>query len=189
MHFLPVKNSVNIARMIMKNVVPEGASVLDATCGNGRDTAFLADLVGPAGHVWAFDIQPQAIEKTRESLKNLGLEERVSLIQACHSKIGDYVPDQVFAAMFNLGYLPGGDHSLKTGASTTLMALSAMQNLLARGGVMSIVAYPGHPGGEDEYEAVKHYLSSWPQQDFEVLEFSFLNQVNQPAILLLVHKL
>lgn len=34
-----------------------GDTVVDATCGNGYDTLFLASLVGPHGRVFAFDIQ------------------------------------------------------------------------------------------------------------------------------------
>jgi hypothetical protein len=48
---------------------------------------------------------------------------------------------------FNLGYLPGGDKQLKTGAETTLRALKAASNVLQAGGLISVVAYTGHPGG------------------------------------------
>lgn len=42
--------------------------MLDATCGNGHDTLFLANLVGPNGTVYAFDIQEEAIEHTTARL-------------------------------------------------------------------------------------------------------------------------
>ena len=38
---------------------------VDATCGNGGDTAFLCNLTAPAGRVLAFDVQPEAIRSTR----------------------------------------------------------------------------------------------------------------------------
>ena len=37
--------------------VAPGDTVVDATCGNGYDTLYLASLVGPQGQVYAFDIQ------------------------------------------------------------------------------------------------------------------------------------
>lgn len=48
---------------------------------------------------------------------------------------------------FNLGYLPGGDKGIITQSATTLLALEAAKELLLPGGVISIVAYVGHPGG------------------------------------------
>ena len=186
---LPLRNSLHLAHTFLQNLVPQGASVVDATCGNGKDTAFLAQLVGETGQVWAFDIQKQALHNTYRFLCEQGLEQRVKLIQACHSRIHCFVPGPIFACMFNLGYLPGGDHDVTTEASTTLLALSALKDMLSKGGIMSIVSYPGHPAGKQEYDKVKAYLSTWPQQEFEVVEFSFINQINLPAILLLVHKL
>lgn len=48
---------------------------------------------------------------------------------------------------FNLGYLPGGDKKIKTESETTLLALEAAKKILARGGLISILAYVGHFGG------------------------------------------
>jgi hypothetical protein len=48
---------------------------------------------------------------------------------------------------FNLGYLPGGDHSVTTNVDTTIQALQASSNVLQSGGLISVVAYVGHPGG------------------------------------------
>ena len=42
-------------------LVREGDLVVDATAGNGHDTAFLAARVGEQGKVLAFDIQAEAI--------------------------------------------------------------------------------------------------------------------------------
>ena len=35
----------------------EGDTVVDATCGNGHDSKWLAQAVGPTGTLYAFDIQ------------------------------------------------------------------------------------------------------------------------------------
>ena len=46
---------------------------IDATCGNGGDTAFLCRLVGEGGRVLGFDIQPEAIASTRARLEQAGV--------------------------------------------------------------------------------------------------------------------
>ena len=42
----------------------EGDTAVDFTMGNGYDTEFLSRTVGETGHVYAFDIQKQAVEST-----------------------------------------------------------------------------------------------------------------------------
>lgn len=46
-----------------------GDICIDATMGNGNDTALLSQLAGKRGRVLAFDIQKQALEHTKERLK------------------------------------------------------------------------------------------------------------------------
>ena len=48
--------------------LPHPKLCIDATCGNGGDTAFLCRLAGPEGRVLGFDIQPEAITSTRARL-------------------------------------------------------------------------------------------------------------------------
>ena len=49
--------------------LPHPKLCIDATCGNGGDTAFLCRLSSPEGRVLGFDIQPEAIASTRARLK------------------------------------------------------------------------------------------------------------------------
>ena len=63
-----LKNALVISHRIIKKVVMPGDIVVDATAGNSNDALFLANLVGDAGKVYAFDIQDTAIENTRKSL-------------------------------------------------------------------------------------------------------------------------
>ena len=53
--------------------LPHPKLCIDATCGNGGDTAFLCRLAGPEGRVLGFDIQPEAITSTRARLEKQGL--------------------------------------------------------------------------------------------------------------------
>ena len=52
-----------------------GDICIDATMGNGNDTALLSRLAGEKGHVIAFDIQKQALEHTGERLLKDGCPE------------------------------------------------------------------------------------------------------------------
>ena len=45
------------AQLCWAQFVQPGDTVVDATCGNGGDTLWLARAVGPSGRVLAFDIQ------------------------------------------------------------------------------------------------------------------------------------
>jgi ubiquinone/menaquinone biosynthesis C-methylase UbiE len=49
--------------------VSKGNVVVDATCGRGRDTLVLSQLVGKNGEVHAFDVQIEAISATRRLLE------------------------------------------------------------------------------------------------------------------------
>jgi hypothetical protein len=46
-----------IAQSAWEQFVREGYTVVDATCGNGFDTKWLAEKIGPLGQLVAFDIQ------------------------------------------------------------------------------------------------------------------------------------
>lgn len=161
---------------------------MDATCGNGHDTVFLARLVGEQGRVLALDIQAQAIENTRKRLIDAGMADRVQLIEADHARLDEYLPDKIKAAMFNLGYLPGGNHQFTTSGRATVAALEHCMNRLVAGGLVTVVAYPGHPGGGEEIEQVKAYLAQLDQKEYETWQLNFINQRNDPPCLLVGSK-
>lgn len=143
-----------------------GDVVIDATAGNGYDTTFLASVVGIEGKVFAFDIQDQAIDNTRQKLVALSLNQSVVLIKACHSLLLQNIPacytGNIQCIIFNLGYLPGSDKSCITRAATTLQALEQSIELLADNGLLSIMLYPGHEGGQQESEKVLKWIDQLP---------------------------
>lgn len=170
----------------------EGDLAIDATAGNGHDTLFLARTVGSTGYVVAFDVQREALNQTRQRLKEEEPEVPVQLVHAGHETMVDELDTSargnVGAVMFNLGYLPGGDHSIITSPDTTREALAAGAELLRSGGVITIVAYTGHEGGEREADAVNSWVSTLPQDRFRALSYQFVNWSNDPPRLFVVEK-
>lgn len=170
-----LKSARYLAADVLSRVLSEGDSAVDATMGNGHDTEALCRLVGPSGRVYAFDIQPQAVENTRLRLLETGLADRASLFCLGHEHLAEAVPGPVRAVMFNLGWLPGGDHGITTLLPTTLSAVEQALSLLLPGGVLVLCAYPGHPEGAREKESLISFFSSLPPQRYNVLRQVFLN--------------
>lgn len=181
--------ALDYAKELVQEVLEPGEVAVDATAGNGHDTVFLARLVGPQGRVWAFDIQREALERVRQRLQRENLAQRVTLLLKGHENMASYVKRPVGAIMFNLGYLPGGDHSIITSPETTVVAVRAGLSLLRVGGIMTLVVYTGHPGGMAESEALVEFCTNLPQENFQVLQYRFLNQQNFPPYLLAIAKL
>lgn len=121
--------------------------VVDATCGNGHDTLFLSQI---ARHVYAADIQEKAIASTRNRLEG---RKNVTLYCGSHEEFS-WVPEAPSLIVYNLGYLPGGDKSLTTQTETTLLSLENAKKILAPGGAICIMCYPGHAEGEREEGAI-----------------------------------
>ena len=164
-----------IAAEALERVIGPGDTAVDATMGNGHDTLTLCRLVGPTGHVYAFDVQAAAVERTRERLRDAGMLERATLFCLGHERMAEVVKAPVAAVVFNLGWLPGGDHAVTTHWETTRQAVESALTLLGPLGVLVICAYPGHAEGQRERDALTEWLSQLPPQQFNVLRHQFLN--------------
>ncbi len=180
--------AVTLSHLFIKQTLQPGETVVDATAGNGHDTLFLAQQVGVSGRVYAFDIQETALTKTRQRLQQAGADFQTSLIQDGHQRLEHYVQGPVGAIMFNLGYLPGGSQELITKAETTILALQTGLKLLRPRGLISLVVYSGHPGGEEEATALEQYLQSLDQTSFSVLRMDFSNRKNNSPYLVLIER-
>ena len=157
------------AQDAIRTVVLPGETAIDATAGNGYDTQFLAELVGPEGSVFAFDLQPLALQNTASRLRESNLD-NVTLIEMDHSRLRELIPEQfhgrIAAVMFNLGYLPGGDKEITTTAASTRRAIQTAAYLLRQDGLMTVIAYTGHDGGASEAQVVEQVLSEFPESDW-----------------------
>lgn len=180
-------NVLEIARRLIAERLKEGETAVDATMGNGNDTLFLAQLVGEKGKVYAYDIQPQAVERTTERLKQVGVLDRVTIRLTSHEEM-TLLDEEAGAIMFNLGYLPGGNKDITTQAQSTLRAIEAGLSLLRPGGIMTIMIYWGHEAGKVEKEAVEQYCRQLDQTKHLVLKYQYLNQQNQAPFLLAIER-
>ncbi|AOT68117.1 tRNA (mnm(5)s(2)U34)-methyltransferase [Geosporobacter ferrireducens] len=180
--------ATHLAKNFISSVLKAGDVAVDATMGNGNDTIFMAELVGDTGKVYAFDIQQKALDETKIKLSNQSLLHRTELIHAGHEDMDQYVKTEAAAIMFNLGYLPKGDHHIVTRAQTTIRAIEKGLSLLKTNGLLTITIYHGHPEGLDEKEAVLSYVKNLDQKLFNVLYMEFINQANNPPLLVAAEK-
>ena len=170
-----LKSARFLARDALRQAVKPGDTVVDATMGNGHDTLFLAEQVGAQGRVFAFDIQEDAVKSTRKLLEEHRLADRVTLICRSHADLAELVPREVSAAVFNLGWLPGGDHRITTCCASTEKAVLGALDCLKPGGIVTVCAYPGHEEGSRELEMLVRLLSELSNRAYNVLRQTFLN--------------
>lgn len=185
---MKLERVLQYAQTLLKSAVGDGDIAVDATAGNGHDTLFLAELVGDAGFVYAFDVQKQAVDATLHRLLDHALEHRAIVLNDGHENVAKYVDKPVSGAVFNLGYLPGSDHEVITRPNTTIQALESLLKLLKIGGIIVLVIYHGHEGGKEERDEVIRFVSGLPQKYIHVLRYEFLNQKNDPPFIIALEK-
>ncbi len=172
-----------LAQEILKPLIRPGDRVIDATAGNGHDTVFLAECVGPAGKVLAFDVRKMALESARARVGELAW---VEFFHESHALMADYAAaESVAVIMFNLGYLPGANHELTTETNETLAAMEVAARLLKPGGMLSVICYPGHPAGAVEAVAVEAWMTAQTAHGWRVAKYGAIGTRRAAPFLLL----
>ncbi|MCL6601409.1 MAG: methyltransferase domain-containing protein [Paenibacillus sp.] len=185
-------------KLITERLAP-GDRAIDATVGTGADTLFLAKTLGPRGEVYGFDIQSAALTLAEERLQqaskeSVGTIAPVTLLLESHAAMAESVPlawrGTVGAIMFNLGYLPSGDadKSIITQTDSSIAALEAALQLLRPGGVVTVVLYPGHEGGDLEAAAVEAWAAGIPTQLAQSIIYRQLQRSTSPFVIALEKK-
>jgi len=194
MFFLPARfagvkgNAVLLAQSFVAQALYDGCLAVDATAGNGSDTLFLAGRVGAGGKVYSFDIQLAALDATAMRLEEAGLRDRVILIRSGHESMDLHLTGPADVFLFNLGYLPGGDHAVCTRPDTTVTALSIAVKLLKPGGRIAVAVYTGHAGAAEESSAVLDLAGNLDPRVFGVLQVQFANRPGHAPYLILIER-
>ncbi|MBQ5332792.1 MAG: class I SAM-dependent methyltransferase [Oscillospiraceae bacterium] len=176
-------NALDISKRVIASRVSEGDICIDATAGRGNDTAFLCELAGKNGKVFAFDIQPEAIESTRRLLEEKGFAERAELILGSHTDMDRYADEGTVSCItFNFGWLPGGDHTIHTQTETSLEAVKKALRLIKKGGLISMILYYGRDTGFEEKEALLRFVKTIDSEEYSVITAEFSNRPNCPPI-------
>lgn len=181
------------AQQFIKAIVQKDETVVDATAGNGHDTLFLAKLVETNGAVYAFDIQDEALEHTRQKLSIEDCLQQVHLININHDQAAEFILGQtskhVAAIMFNLGFLPGSDKAIYTKSTSTLNACTSLLPLLKVGGIMTIHAYTGIHNSKTEAEIMIAWAKNLIWKKYYVCLCSQLNKTKNIEHLVCIHRL
>jgi SAM-dependent methyltransferase len=183
-------NHLKVAHLYWKEILKPGDWAIDATCGTGQDTLYLAKL-GGAG-VISLDIQEEALRRAKKLLEDeLAQVElaKVHLMLHSHATFPKLASEQrVKLVVYNLGYLPGGDKSLTTKPPSTLESIRQAAELIASGGALSITFYVGHPTGQEEFDLIAPLLAALPFSEWNICQHCWVNRPSSPILFLLQKK-
>lgn len=174
------KSILNRVNLICEKHIKNKDIVVDATCGNGNDTLMLSLL---SKKVFAFDVQKQAIKKTKELLSKNSVN-NVLLINDSHEKVDKYLNEykgKISLFIFNLGYLPGYDKSIMTNSKTTIRAIKKCLELLNNKGIILITCYP-HEEGKKESNNILKYVK---ENNLNHYIYHNTNNINAPFLIVI----
>ena len=175
----------DITKHFIDSYIKCGDTAVDATAGNGNDTLKLCNAVGENGFVYAFDIQDIAVEQTKKLLTENGFS-NFNTIKDSHSNLDTYVTKPVKAVIFNLGYLPGGDHNIHTQYDTTIKAIEKSLSVTKPDGFVAIAIYHGKNSGTEERDKVLEYIKKLDYKKYTAVVHDFYNRPNNPPITVVI---
>jgi SAM-dependent methyltransferase len=131
-----------LRRIVDALPIAPGARVLDTPCGDGTYLSWLAERVGPAGHVVGVDRSRAYLDAAREGVGSSGPASRVQLVVAEMPRLpfADESFDFVWCA-----------HSLYS-LSDPATVLAELKRVVRRGGALGIL----------ENDSFHHWLLPWP---------------------------
>lgn len=162
-----------ISHQILLSNLNANSIIIDATCGNGNDTLFCAKH---AKIVHAFDIQEIAINQSKQLTKDY---QNIYYHHDSFIHFQKYV-ENYDGIIFNLGYLPNGDHHITTTHETLIKTIDQLHK--RRQGFILIVVYPGHIEGLKEAVALQQYVDQH-EIKYEVIKVPYQTKKEAPYIL------
>lgn len=158
----------------------EDVIFVDATCGMGQDTLYMAELLHHKGQIIAYDIQEVAITSTKHLLLEKGYTNVTYKLQSHEhlSEIADLI-------IYNCGYLPGHNKHLTTTASSTLTSIQKAIEILAVNPdlLIIIVLYPGHPEGKIESDIIDDFCQKLASSAYLVCKYQNYNRPTSPYVI------
>lgn len=186
-----IHNAVSLSKVLIAEMAGDVKVAADLTVGNGHDALFILTQFPNLNSLLAMDIQEDALVRTRELLKSHDRFDCVQLVCDGHQHVENYLEPNATLdlVLCNLGYLPGVNKHITTMTQTTVSAIkTTLSRLTPKGGLLSIVCYPGHAEGMLEYEALQLFLAGLDQKQFNIMHSQFINQVNHPPVSILIQK-
>lgn len=164
-----ISEHLQIAHSYYEKLLFPSDNVIDATCGNGKDSLFLSTLISE-GNLFCYDIQEKAIENTKLLLmENPQKLITVKLIHDSHIHFNEIPANTPIKLItYNLGYLPGGNKEITTMTSATIESIKSGLNLVTANGALSITCYSGHTEGAKEELAIFELLDSLDKTKFNI---------------------
>lgn len=91
----------------------------------------------------------------------------------------------VAVVVYNLGWYPSrdADRSIITRGDTTVASLNGMAELVSPGGVITVMMYLGHVGGDDEAAMVKKWAAEL-DREWQTAVLAFPNRDTAPELLI-----
>lgn len=178
--FKYVNDISELSQQIIERYNSEFNLAVDCTLGNGHDCDFLRKKFKK---VFAFDIQEEAVKRYKEFQYD-----NVQCICDSHENIKKYIFENIDVAMFNLGYLPGGDKAITTTHESSIKAIDSALSLLNEGGIITLAIYHGHNEGKVEKEKILRYLKDIDSKRFGVMLHTFHNRSKIAPLLIVIEK-
>jgi hypothetical protein len=183
-------NPIDLAHQFWEQLLQKDDLVIDATCGNGKDSLAIALMLlhRGGGALLCLDLQKTAIDHTQKLLQEQAARffPHVSFFQQSHETFPAMIQKgSVKLIVYNLGYLPGGDKEITTQTETTIKSISQAFPLLCPGGVLSITCYPGHAEGAKEQIKLEEALSSLDPKSWSFSGHYWRNRASSPNLFII----
>ncbi|MFM7592612.1 MAG: class I SAM-dependent methyltransferase, partial [Isosphaeraceae bacterium] len=95
---------------------------------------------------------------------------------------------RVRVIMFNLGYRPHAEAPIATRLISTLTALGQCLGLLVDGGLLTLVLYRAHDGGEQETQAIMEWAFHLDDRLWHVARYDLPNIRSRPPVLIAISR-
>ena len=189
----PIHHLTSLVHELLAKRIMPGDAVMDGTAGNGFDSEFLWNCVKPGGQLYVFDVQSEAIDKTKDRLIMNGWNENdhmtVQMHCASHGEAEKVIREPLQAVMFNLGYLPGSDKKIITEWTEMKRCLDFVTSKgLKNGGIISIISYGGHPGGEREQYHLLEYAENMSSPTWNATVIRTCGTIKKAPVLIMIEK-